>query len=1576
MEYLGAVIDIDIKGFLNSVKEMLYNIDLLDKEGTKKTKEFTTAFKNAISNMKTESLEDTIADLQKAKAMFNDVKGKLREDYKDLNDVQFKSMIDTMSKSVDGVIKKLEDEVARAVEIKRVAINKLRKDDYEIPHRSTHQDAIAIAQSGLDNTQVQEATESIKEVKEANDELTDSTKKATEANEGLGDAMREVTDSCEEQEEEVKKSGKVSIDFLKKYGDGIDYISDASDKLSKKTRDVLSRMGNLSGAAMESAKSDSQDVQDAGLVVTELITELKTGKISLRDFKRELNDIYSATKRISAQGDISTENRKKIRALNYELNETSQRLKKIVYDNGRTEKSMSTTANLLTRMASKLLPQRFRYILMTLRNTFGYLSIGIAGVGAALIGVITYIKQFYQWNKRLIGLKWGDFKDQLKVMGGYMAKEDAITASVKRRTEVIREETQALLENMEAQRKASTAMERTETTYDRNIVRREAKNNIVNDESFNWFGFRRAPTDEEFYANIRDKKGAYRFNKEKIMKFLEASDDEVARWTDEEFKQVRIEYEQALARHEALKDVDEQLSKLEVARKYYIKLIKEKKEKEIKFLYDDDASEEEIESITKAYDEELLEAINEFNEEKKRILSKYNELLNEQKKFNDNLEYWKSRTDKVRLNERATNAQQKIDVLEMDELGLGQWTDAQQEKDVVGEMMRKRNDYREYELWLIKRKSELQKKNIDISGEENAQTKKLGIEVKSLSEQLEKLKGMGLTSEVHQRLIEDTENELKLKRIEEENSAYQDQVKELERILSLRKEENELKGFEGYNVENANLEIQTMEKRIEGLMNQKFISAEERKEVDKLLIDLEKLIDSRDKLARQNFEISINHKFDLQKEDLDFEAKNVKLGVGMEGQNNVFYQERQLEISEKSVKLELDKAEILLKEMKGQKKLAEENEKAGENGVKWTHEQNMAYQKQIALVNKLKAELNSADDARQRGVEGAQINEIGRLTDLETRRLEVEARRNKLYSERKGRSQYEIDIKDLQYSIDIAENEYEAEKKVVAMLEERQKLAQAGAKDEKGNDIVWNDAVDNETLAEHNQKLEEAKIKWDEAKDAMLLYMKELQDKIGIFDAIAEGLHDIASIVEDDLGENAFSNIVEGLGNVADATTKIVEMKERGVSGSDKASAWVQAAKFVSGQVSGIIATQRRIKESAEEWKQAVADVAHEYTMIQLDKLEYKQQNIFGVEDPYKKLQDNSNKYMEARKATYDMLAKIEGQGVMKVGETTKEKWDAIMADTLTGLGTGVLAGGVAGGGVFSGVGAVIGGAIGAATGFLTGLFKDKEVVDVFDTLQNKFGEVFDPETLEINDQILASYDLLDDKTKKLIDDYKELKEKQDEAMEDFKAYAKELFGDVGLELSKQLQSAFRNGDLYSSVKDFTAFVKTQIENIVSQKIFNTVFGQLFDGISKRVEDSIEHGGANIEDILANIPYQTEELIGKYGVLMQKVQDSMEGWDLFSPEEATQDALKGKISSMSEDTASKLNGNFMGLKLSAMEINTKMTSVKNFMEDNNSILNRSLNTLQRIADNTHFCRRLESIEDGLNDIRMNGLRVV
>lgn len=441
-------------------------------------------------------------------------------------------------------------------------------------------------------------------------------------------------------------------------------------------------------------------------------------------------------------------------------------------------------------------------------------------------------------------------------------------------------------------------------------------------------------------------------------------------------------------------------------------------------------------------------------------------------------------------------------------------------------------------------------------------------------------------------------------------------------------------------------------------------------------------------------------------------------------------------------------------------------------------------------------------------------------------------------------------------------------------------------------------------------------------------------------------------------------------------------VKEQAMAGAISSAA--QFASFMIDQGTAIADTQKRLKESADAWKQSVEDVAHEYTMIKLDELEYKQQNIFGVEDPYKKLQDNAKKYEEASKATRTALERLANEGMIKTGQRAKEDVAGVAQDALSGAAMGAMAGFAAGTvipGIGNAVGTAVGAIVGTVGGFITGIFKNKEMVDVFDNLKSKFGEVFDPNTLEINKEILASYDQLDDRTKKLVDNYKELKERMDEASEEFKQFAAEMFGDIGNALADSLLKAFRNDDLYQSVHDFHDYVKQQMETLISSKIYNAVFGRIFDNLDKELDDLKEafNRGEDVDltSLMADLPYQTEQLVSTYGALMKKVQEASRGtWDFFQPDDVSQDALRGSIASMSEDTASKLNGNFMGLKLSAMEINTKMSSVRSIMEENQSIMGRSLSALHQIADNTaHLLRIDESIADMRNEMINNGVRV-
>lgn len=485
---------------------------------------------------------------------------------------------------------------------------------------------------------------------------------------------------------------------------------------------------------------------------------------------------------------------------------------------------------------------------------------------------------------------------------------------------------------------------------------------------------------------------------------------------------------------------------------------------------------------------------------------------------------------------------------------------------------------------------------------------------------------------------------------------------------------------------------------------------------------------------------------------------------------------------------------------------------------------------------------------------------------------------------------------------------------------------------------------------------------------------EKLRDTFG---AIADAMYGMADAAGNNLGDNSFSNVANGLGKVGETMANMdwesmknyQSKKSGGQGGKVNYAAIAQAAEFVADQTTKIIASQRRIRESARQWKEELEDVAHQYALMQIEKIKYESSNSFGVDDPYEQMAVTAERYNEARKKTMESLQKIEAEGQMKIGQKKKIDWSKVVKDSLAGAAAGAAVGSMAGP-----YGAAIGAAAGLVTGFVTGIFASREMVDVMSSLRDQFGDIFDPETLEIKDEILASYDKLDDRTKKLVDNYKELKEQMDEAKKEYVEFATDIFGDIGKTLAEQLAEAFRNGDVYDAIGDFKDYVKKQMENLISQQLYQKLFGGIFDRITKNVEDSIERGSIDFIGEMSALPAEVERLAGQYSYYLEQVRDAMGGnWDLFSQNEQSQDAMKGTIASMSEETAGKINGNFMGLKLTAMEINEGVSSIRGINEEANAILSRSYNVMQRIEANTAM---LHEIAQDVGRMRLEGVRAL
>ena len=446
------------------------------------------------------------------------------------------------------------------------------------------------------------------------------------------------------------------------------------------------------------------------------------------------------------------------------------------------------------------------------------------------------------------------------------------------------------------------------------------------------------------------------------------------------------------------------------------------------------------------------------------------------------------------------------------------------------------------------------------------------------------------------------------------------------------------------------------------------------------------------------------------------------------------------------------------------------------------------------------------------------------------------------------------------------------------------------------------------------------------------------------------------------------------------------EALAKDIKGQQIGSAVQATIKFGTDVWNAFSDSAKRSREALDEWNAKVADSAHQLALLTLEEFEYKQRNIFGVEDPYNKLQASILKEQAAQTEAAKALEKMANEGIIQTGTKKKAEGKTVFQLAASGAGAGALIGAAAGSGATP-VGTIIGAAAGAITGAITGIFASRKEVAVHDSLKNKYGNIYDVETLEINKQILADYGKMDDATKRLIDNAKELLEVQKEARQEYEDYIVVLTGELGAEWSQTLLDAFRNKELFSAVKDFRDYLGQQIGQILHQQAYSAVFGNMFDSLQRQLTSIYNENGervGSLDEALAGFDSRLEGRIGEYGTLIKELEEKMKGYgykDIFGlPDNAQQEALRGTIAGMTEDTAGKINGNFMGLKLSAMEANSHLKAIKeqsvSHFAEVNTIMRGSLNALQAIAENTFESQiTAKEMRDFMRRWDNDGLRV-
>lgn len=483
------------------------------------------------------------------------------------------------------------------------------------------------------------------------------------------------------------------------------------------------------------------------------------------------------------------------------------------------------------------------------------------------------------------------------------------------------------------------------------------------------------------------------------------------------------------------------------------------------------------------------------------------------------------------------------------------------------------------------------------------------------------------------------------------------------------------------------------------------------------------------------------------------------------------------------------------------------------------------------------------------------------------------------------------------------------------------------------------------------------------------------------WDAVGNGVKKVTN--EFNALGNSVGSVVAGVGGMFDAIQK--GFNQTAIAADDtqgKINAYADAATTIASTAISLYNANKAQRQANQELKDAYRDAQiaalHQAALTRIEANQY-EESLFGVNNPYEKAIVSIKKYEAAQKelATY---AKALGYGQVQTGTKKETDWGNVASTAvvtgLSGAGAGATIG-AAIGTAAGPVGTAIGAAVGVIAGALVSYFgSSQKEYAVYASLKQRFGHIYDPETFELNKGILASYALLDESTKNMVDNWEEIKDKMQEAKETLESTISELMSDVGDSLTDSLVNAFRSGELTNAIDDFKDYITDKLRQLYMGTILNNVFGTALDNLETSMKNSMGLNGAtadgewvtDLQEFFGNVPY----LIEQAGSAMEAVQQLGEqsGYDIFGKNKAqSQSALSGTVSSMTEQTAEAINGNFLGLKLTAMEINAQ------FLESNN-ILTDSLSVQRQIADNTRFCERLVAIENTLKHIDSIGVKAL
>lgn len=280
------------------------------------------------------------------------------------------------------------------------------------------------------------------------------------------------------------------------------------------------------------------------------------------------------------------------------------------------------------------------------------------------------------------------------------------------------------------------------------------------------------------------------------------------------------------------------------------------------------------------------------------------------------------------------------------------------------------------------------------------------------------------------------------------------------------------------------------------------------------------------------------------------------------------------------------------------------------------------------------------------------------------------------------------------------------------------------------------------------------------------------------------------------------------------------------------------------------------------------------------------------------------------------------------------------------------------------------------SSGFLgTGIGgKSQKTEDLVTWARNQgLGELFDDEGLinkELAQSLIDNYgDKLVGQTKETLEALIELREKYDEYIEQLHEYVSSLYEPLTENFVDSLWDWFDNGkDALDSFKDYASDTfRDIVSDMMRTIVLDKVVGSFGDDIAALYEEYAK-GKIDETELMKKVAERTEVLVGDYQSAIPKLQNIMDlvggylkdaGIDIRQPEGSSQSGRAGTVTSMTEETAGRLEG----IGNAALD---RIISIDNNLTRH---LEGMATSLGKIAGNSEYLRHLETINENIAELR-------